>query len=72
MKTLNITLPFIAAIENDMRVVMPYYGIPTAQTDEEVAMAYNRYILTDLLRDELGFEGGLYRLGRCHWPHLGC
>ena len=49
--------PFIAAIENDMRVVMPYYGIPTAQTDEEVAMAYNRYILTDLLRDELGFEG---------------
>lgn len=49
--------PFIAAIENDMRVVMPYYGIPTAQTDEDVAMAYNRYILTDLLRDELGFEG---------------
>ncbi|MEK9528374.1 MAG: glycoside hydrolase family 3 C-terminal domain-containing protein, partial [Gammaproteobacteria bacterium] len=27
------------------------------QTDEDVAMAYNRYILTDLLRDELGFEG---------------
>ena len=49
--------PFIAAIDNDMRVVMPYYGIPTAQTDEDVAMAYNRYILTDLLRDELGFEG---------------
>ena len=49
--------PFIAAIENDMRVVMPYYGIPTAQTGEDVAMAYNRYILTDLLRDELGFEG---------------
>jgi len=49
--------PFIAAIENDMRVVMPYYGIPTGQTDEDVAMAFNRYILTDLLRDELGFEG---------------
>ena len=49
--------PFIAAIDNDMRVVMPYYGIPTAQTNEDVAMAYNRYILTDLLRDELGFEG---------------
>jgi len=49
--------PFIAAIENDMRVVMPYYGIPTGQTDEDVAMAYNRYILTDLLRDQLGFEG---------------
>lgn len=49
--------PFIAAIENDMRVVMPYYGIPTGQTDEDVAMAFNRYILTDLLRDKLGFEG---------------
>jgi beta-glucosidase len=36
---------------------MPYYGIPTGQTDEDVAMAFNRYILTDLLRDELGFEG---------------
>jgi beta-glucosidase len=49
--------PFIAAIQNDMRVVMPYYGIPTGQTDEDVAMAYNRYILTDLLRDQLGFDG---------------
>ncbi len=49
--------PFIAAIENDMRVVMPYYGIPTGQTDEDVAMAFNRYILTDLLRDKLGFKG---------------
>ena len=49
--------PFIAAIEKDMRVVMPYYGIPTGQTDEDVAMAFNRYILTDLLRDQLGFEG---------------
>jgi beta-glucosidase len=49
--------PFIAAIENDMRVVMPYYGIPTGQTDEDVAMAFNRYILTDLLRDQLGFDG---------------
>ena len=49
--------PFIAAIENDMRVVMPYYGIPTGQTDEDVAMSYNHYILTDLLRDQLGFEG---------------
>ena len=49
--------PFIAAIENDMRVVMPYYGIPTGQTEEDVAMAFNRYILTDLLRDQLGFDG---------------
>ena len=49
--------PFITAIEKGMRVVMPYYGIPTGQTDEDVAMAYNRMILTNLLRDELGFTG---------------
>ena len=49
--------PFITAIEKGMRVVMPYYGIPVGQTDEDVAMAYNRTILTDLLRDELGFTG---------------
>lgn len=49
--------PFVTAIEKGMRVVMPYYGIPTGQTDEDVAMAYNRMILTDLLRDELGFTG---------------
>lgn len=49
--------PFITAIEKGMRVVMPYYGIPVGQTDEDVAMAYNRNILTDLLRDELGFTG---------------
>ena len=49
--------PFITAIEQGMRVVMPYYGIPVGQTDENVAMAYNRAILTDLLRGELGFTG---------------
>ena len=36
---------------------MPYYGIPIDQGNENVAMAYNKYILTDLLRDELNFEG---------------
>ena len=36
---------------------MPYYGIPVDQTNENVAMAYNKEILTDLLRKELGFEG---------------
>ena len=36
---------------------MPYYGIPVDQGNENVAMAYNKYILTDLLRDELNFEG---------------
>ena len=49
--------PFQAAIDNGMKVVMPYYGIPKGQTDEDVAMAFNKYILTDLLRDQMNFEG---------------
>ena len=50
-------IPFKSAIENNLKVIMPYYGIPVSQTTDEVAMAYNKYILTDLLREELGFNG---------------
>ena len=49
--------PFQAAIDSGMKVVMPYYGIPVGQTDEDVAMAFNKYILTDLLREKMNFEG---------------
>ena len=49
--------PFKKAINNNLRVIMPYYGIPIGQTNEDVAMAFNRYILSDLLREELGFNG---------------
>ena len=50
-------IPFKDAINNNLKVIMPYYGIPIGQTNEDVAMAYNKYILTDLLREELGFSG---------------
>ncbi|MCS5593231.1 MAG: glycoside hydrolase family 3 C-terminal domain-containing protein [Porticoccaceae bacterium] len=49
--------PFKKAIDNGLRVIMPYYGIPIDQTDENVAMGFNKMILTDLLRDQLGFAG---------------
>ena len=49
--------PFKAAIDNGLKVIMPYYGIPVDQTSENVAMAYNKDILTNLLREEMGFEG---------------
>ena len=49
--------PFKAAIDNGLKVIMPYYGIPVDQTKENVAMAYNRDILIHLLREEMGFEG---------------
>ena len=50
-------IPFKDAINNNLKVIMPYYGIPIGQTNEDVAMAYNEYILSDLLREELGFSG---------------
>lgn len=37
--------------------IMPYYGVPTGQTSEEVAFAFNKDIITGLLRDSLGFKG---------------
>ncbi|MCK4881302.1 MAG: glycoside hydrolase family 3 protein, partial [Bacteroidales bacterium] len=37
--------------------IMPYYGVPVGQTSEEVAFAFNKEIITDLLRDSLGFDG---------------
>ena len=49
--------PFREAIKNNLKVIMPYYGIPVGQTDEDVAMAFNSYILKDLLREELNFDG---------------
>ena len=50
-------IPFKKAIKNNLRVIMPYYGVPIGQTNEEVAMAFNDYILSDLLRNELGYDG---------------
>ena len=37
--------------------IMPYYGIPKGITSEDVGYAYNKEMITDLLRDSLGYEG---------------
>jgi len=50
-------IPFAAAIEAGTAQLMPYYGVPVGQTSEDVAFGFNREILTELLRDEMGFEG---------------
>ena len=49
--------PFRDAIAAGTRQMMLSYGIPSGQTAEDVAMAFNSEIVTDLLRDELGFDG---------------
>jgi len=49
--------PFIAAIRAGATQMMPYYGMPVGTDWEEVGFGLNKGILTDLLRDQLGFEG---------------
>ena len=50
-------IPFEAAFEAGTAAIMPYYGVPVGQTDEDVAMAYNKAIITDLLRKKYQFDG---------------
>ena len=50
-------IPFEAAFEVNTAAIMPYYGIPTDQTDENVAMAYNKTIITTLLREKYKYNG---------------
>ncbi|KAJ5379576.1 hypothetical protein N7509_012695 [Penicillium cosmopolitanum] len=49
--------PFKAAIAAGTAQIMPYYGMPVGTQYEEVGFAYNKAIMTQLLREELGFEG---------------
>ncbi|GAA0994132.1 glycoside hydrolase family 3 protein [Subtercola frigoramans] len=54
--------PFRSAIDAGSAVIMPYYGMPVGleldgRPVEEVGFAFNRRIITELLREELGFEG---------------
>lgn len=49
--------PFIAAIGAGATQMMPYYGMPVGTDWEEVGFGFNKSVITDLLRDELGFDG---------------
>ena len=49
--------PFIAAIEAGTSAIMPYYAKPINTEYEEVGFAYNKGVITDLLRGKLGFKG---------------
>ena len=50
-------IPFEAAFEANTASIMPYYGVPTDQTDENVAMSYNKAIITTLLREKYKYDG---------------
>ncbi len=49
--------PFEAAFEAGTAQIMPYYGIPNGQTSEDVAMAFNKEVITDMLRGDFDFDG---------------
>ena len=50
-------IPFEAAIRAKTAAIMPYYGIPVDQTEENVAMSFNKTIITTLLRQKYGYDG---------------
>lgn len=50
-------IPFEAAFAAQTAAIMPYYGVPTDQTDENVAMSFNKAIITGLLREKYQYNG---------------
>jgi len=50
-------IPFEAAFEAKTAAIMPYYGVPVDQTNENVAMSFNKMIITGLLREKYQYDG---------------
>jgi beta-glucosidase len=53
----NNLVPFKAAIKAGTSAIMPYYSMPLDTKYEKIAYAYNRAVIHDLLRKQLGFNG---------------
>ena len=49
--------PFQTAIDAGVAMIMPYYGMPVDTEYEPVGFAFNKGIITGLLREEFGFDG---------------
>ncbi len=49
--------PFLKAIDAGVTQMMPYYGMPVGTEHDEVGFAFNKTVITDLLRETLGFDG---------------
>ena len=50
-------IPFEAAFAAGTAQIMPYYGVPMEQTSENVGFAFNKEMITDLLRQKYHFDG---------------
>ncbi len=53
----NNLIPFKAAIKAGTSSMMPYYSLPSGTPYEEVGFAFNKGVITDLLRTKMGFKG---------------
>jgi beta-glucosidase len=49
--------PFEAAFGAKTGSIMPYYGIPTDQSSENVGFSFNKEIITGMLREKYQFDG---------------
>ncbi|KAJ6446582.1 periplasmic beta-glucosidase precursor [Purpureocillium lavendulum] len=70
-------ISFKAAFKAGARQIMPYYSRPVGTDFNSVGFSFNKEIVTNLLKDELGFKGivvtdwGLVtdgKLGKFPWP----
>jgi len=50
-------IPFEAAFKAGTAAIMPYYGVPMGQTNEDVGFSYNKDIITGLLRNKYHYDG---------------
>jgi beta-glucosidase len=53
----NNLIPFQAAIKAGTSAIMPYYSLPSGTEYEEVGYAFNKGVISDLLRTQMGFKG---------------
>lgn len=49
--------PFRQLLAVGVSQIMPYYGMPVGTAYEEIGFAFNKQIVSGLLRDQLGFDG---------------
>ena len=49
-------IPFKSAIQAGTAMMMPYYGVPVGQTDQDVGMSFNKKII-NLLREDYHYDG---------------
>lgn len=50
-------IPFEAAFAAGTSQIMPYYGMPIGTEHAEVGFAFNKSVITGLLREHYGFDG---------------